>query len=1035
MIQQINHPPMEKFIPTFLLALLIGLVAMPEATAQIAVRGRVLDNKTEQPLPGVTVLVKGTNNGTVTDVDGNFSLAVPSAASVLVFSFVGYNVEEVPVGSNTNISISLVENVDQLDELVVTALGIEKDTRGLTYTTQRVGGEELSRAKDPNLMNSLSGKIAGVTINRSAAGVGGSVKVNIRGNRSALGSNQPLYVIDGIPLLNSSPSQPLNAFGGDRNTAGRDGGDGIANLNPDDIESINVLKGASASALYGSQAANGVIVITTKRGKKGLSRLDFSSNVTMEQPIMLQEFQNQYGQPLNDSGSRNTTSPFSWGPALSGNEPTVDVQDFFRTGSSYINSLAFTGGTENAQTYFSYANTYSRGIVPTSDFKRHNFTLRQSTQLFDSKLKIDANINYLTQKAHNRPTSGFYFNPLTGLYLFPRGVDFQQYEDGFEVEDPGRRLMGQNWAFQEPTQQNPYWILNRNANDDTRNRIIASTTLKYNILPWINVQGRVSVDRISDLYTHKIYATTVITPENGRYIREEQVQQQFYGDLLLNVNQQFNDVSLAATLGGSINDSRAKGETFDSFNAGLNFANVFTLANIRPGSTITELDNRRQLQALFASVQLGYKDMVYLDLTGRNDWASTLAFTPNSSYFYPSIGTTFIVDEMLALPAAVSLAKIRASYASVGNDAPQYFTNPLHYISPGGNIDFNTEAPFTDLKPEISSSLELGADLGLFSNRLELNLTYYKTNTRDQVLRIRTSAGTLYSYRYINAGDIQNKGVEAMLNYAVLKGDGLNWSAGINFWKNKNEVLELSDELDDNMVILTEQGSTSYSNALNVGGAFGDLYGFVLDRADNGSLYVAEDGTPLKKTNEDGELVLERLGNPNPKWQLGFTNNLSYKGLNLNFLIDARVGGEVVSLTQAVLDEYGVSQATAEARNVGGVAVPAIVKETGEPFAGSIPAEKYYGGIAGRDGVSAEYVYSATNVRLRELSLGYQFPATLGFVKNLQLSFVARNLFFLYNEAPYDPEISMSTGNNLQGVDIFSLPTTRSYGLNLKVSF
>ncbi|AHM63270.1 putative outer membrane protein [Flammeovirgaceae bacterium 311] len=1026
---------MEKLLHIFFLALLFGLAALPPAHAQLAVSGRVLETKSAQPLPGVTVLVKGTSTGTVTDVDGRFSLAVPNAATVLVFSFVGYNVEEVPVGNNTTFTVSLIESVDQLEELVVTALGIEKDTRGLAYTTQQLGGEELTRAKDPNLMNSLAGKVAGVTINRSAAGVGGSVKVNIRGNRSASGANQPLYVIDGIPLLNSSPSQPLNAFGGDRNTAGRDGGDGIANLNPDDIESINVLKGASASALYGSQAANGVIVITTKRGKKGVSRIDFSSNVTMEQPILLQDFQRQYGQPLNDDGSRNTTSPYSWGPELSGNEPVVDVKDFFRTGTSLINSLAFTGGTEHAQTYFSYANTYSEGILPTSDFKRHNFTLRQSTQLFDSKLRIDANINYLTQKAHNRPTSGFYFNPLTGLYLFPRGADFNQYSENFEVENIERRLMGQNWAFQEPTQQNPYWILNRNASDDNRNRIIGSATLKYNILPWMNVQGRLSVDRISDLFTHKIHATSVITPENGRYIREEQVQQQFYGDLLLNVNQQFNNISLSATLGTSINDTHIQGETFDSYNEGLHFANVFTVANLRPGSTITEISSRRQLQAVFASAQLGYKDVVYLDLTGRNDWASTLAFTPNGSYFYPSVGTTFILNEMITMPAAVSLAKLRASYASVGNDVPLFVTNPTHYISPGGNADFNTEAPFTDLKPEISSSLEFGADIGLFNNRLALNLTYYNTHTENQFLRIRTSSGTLYSYRYINAGDIQNKGVEAMLNYALVKNDRFSWTAGLNFSRNKNEVLELSNELDDDMVILTEQGSTSYSSVLKVGGSFGDIYGFVLDRADNGSLYVTEDGTPVKKRNEDGVLELERLGNPNPTWQLGVNNNISYRGINLDFLIDARVGGEVVSLTQAVMDQYGVSQATAEARNAGGIDVPAIVQETGEPFAGKIPADKYYGGIAGRDGVSSEYVYSATNVRLRELALGYQFPASLGFVKNLQLSFVARNLFFLYNEAPYDPEISMSTGNNLQGVDIFGVPTTRSYGLNLKVSF
>ncbi len=1021
---------MKKFLQTLCLALLFGFLVLPEAMAQLTVNGRVLEAKSDQPLPGVTVLVKGTSNGTVTDVDGNFSLAVPDANAVLLFSFVGYNTEEVTVGSQTSFSIELVESEDQLETVVVTALGIEKDTRGLAYTTQQLGGEELTTAKDPNLMNSLAGKVAGVTINRSAAGVGGSVKVNIRGNRSASGSNQPLYVIDGIPMLNSSPSQPLNAFGGDRNTGGRDGGDGIANLNPEDIESINVLKGASAAALYGSQAANGVILITTKKGKSGASRIDFSSNATMEQPMLLPSLQNKYGQPLNDDGTLNTGSPFSWGPALSAGAPATDIADFYQTGTTYINSLSFTGGTENTQTYLSYANTSSDGIVPTSEFDKHNFTLRQSTKLYDNKLSIDANINYLNQKAHNRPSSGLYFNPLTGLYLFPRGVDLQQYKDQFEKENTVRRLMQQNWAFMDPIRQNPYWILNRNANDDARNRLIASATLKYNFLPWLNLQGRLSIDRIQDLYTQNIYATSVeaLAPANGRYIREDVEQRQIYGDLLLNMNQQFGDISLSASVGGSINDGLTQGEIIDSYSAGMHYANVFTLANLKAGSTIQENSDRRQLQAVFATAQLGYKDMLYLDLTGRNDWASTLAFTPNQSYFYPSVGATAIVSDMLALPGTISLAKLRASYASVGNDVPLYVTNPLHSISPGGNIDFNTEKPFTDLKPEISSSFEFGTDIGLFADRLSLSLTYYKTNTKNQYFRINANEGTLYSFFYINAGNIQNKGVEAMLNYGVVRGTDFNWNMGFNFSRNINEVLKLSPELGDR-VDLTEQGSSSYSNGLEVGGSFGDIYGLGLARNDNGVLLVSANGAPIKSTK------LEKLGNPNPDWQLGYHNNFSYKGINLDFLIDARVGGEVISLTQAILDEYGVSQATADARNAGGVNVPAIVQETGEPFVGKIPADVYYGGIAGRDGATAAYVYSATNVRLRELSLGYKFPNKLGLLKDLQLSFVARNLFFLYNEAPYDPEISMSTGNNLQGVDIFGVPTTRSYGLNLKVSF
>ena len=1026
---------MKKHLPTLYLALLFGLLSLPEAMAQISVSGKVLNFTDSEPLPGVTVLVKGTSNGTVTDVDGNFSLSVPDAASVLVFSFVGYNVQEIAVGNKTKLTVKLMENIDQLEAVVVTALGIEKDTRGLAYTTQQVDGEELTRAKDPNLMNALSGKIAGVNINRSAGGVGGSVKVNIRGNRSAIGGNQPLYVIDGIPMLNSTPSQPLNAFGGDRNVAGRDGGDGIANLNPDDIESINVLKGASASALYGSQAANGVILITTKKGKSGTARIEFSSNVSAETPLLLPEFQSRYGQKTAGSSA-------SWGPALAKDAPVAKAEDFFQTGVTYINSIALTGGTENAQTYFSYANTSSDGILPTSEYHRNNFTLRQSTQLFDSKLRIDANINYLTQRAQNRPSSGLYFNPLVGTYLFPRGLDFAQYENAYEVFNDERKIMAQNWyvagSDAEDFNQNPYWLLNRTPREDTRNRIIGAVTLRYNIFSWMNIQGRLNVDRVSDEFTNHIYAFSHpnLSHENGRYIKEDRVETQVYSDILLNVNQQFNDFSLAASVGASINDNQLETDIKDSGRAGLKIANVFTASNMLEGSVRSEQFFRKQLQGVFGTAQIGYKDMVYLDLTGRNDWSSALAFTPNTSYFYPSVGMTFIINEMLPMPAAINLAKLRASYARVGNDVPAYVTNPSHTQGPDGEIIKNDAAPFIALKPEMSSSLEFGGDFKFFANRLNLSLTYYKTNTTDQYFPIVGSNTTGYKIYYINAGDIQNSGVEALLGYTMLRGDNLNWTTTLNFSRNKNKILELSPELNDEFV-LTEAGSNSYQSKIELGGSYGDFYGPALQRAPNGAIYVNPDGSPVPTE----EFV--KLGNPNPAWQLGFLNELSWKGLNFSFLIDARVGGQVMSITQAMMDAYGVSQVTADARAAGGVDVPAIIvaqeTEGGEvtpekPFEGKIDAETYYSAVGNRSGISGEYVYSATNVRMREISLGYTFQK-LAFAKNVRLSVVGRNLFFLKRNAPYDPEISMSTGNNLQGIDVFGLPTTRSVGLNLSVTF
>ncbi len=1027
---------MKNFLLISLMALFLSCWTISNAYSQQSVSGRVV-GVLEEALPGVTVLEKGTANGATTDVNGRYSLAVTGPEAVLVFSFIGYNTQEIKVRNQSQLDVQLEEDLQELEEVVVTALGIEKDSRGLSYTTQQLGGEELTKARDPNLMNSLAGKVAGVNINRSAGGVGGSVKVNIRGNRSATGGNQPLYVIDGVPLLNSSPAQPLNAFGGDRNVAGRDGGDGIANLNPDDIESINVLKGASASALYGSQAANGVILITTKKGKKGASSIRFSSNATIEQPLILPDFQRKYGQTA--PGSKN-----SWGEALPSGAPVVDVEDFYRTGATFINSLAITGGSENSQTYFSYANTTSEGILPTSEYHKNNFTFRQSTRLFDEKLAVDANISYLVQNATNRPSSGLYFNPLVGLYLFPRGVDFQPYEDDFEVFNEERKLMAQNWftlgSDADDFNQNPYWLLNRTAREDSRNRVIGSVSMRYKIMPWMYLQGRLNVDRVSDNYRNEIYAFTHpnLAHANGRYIRETGVERQVYSDLLLNINQQFGSISLSAAVGGSINDHVREGDIMDSERIGLHYANVFTAANLVGNTLRKEIYTHQQIQALFATAQLGYREMIFLDLTGRNDWASSLAFTPNGSYFYPSAGLTLVLSEMLSMPASVSLAKIRGSYARVGNDVPAYVTNPLNSIGPDGTIIYNDEAPFTDLKPEISSSIEFGADLGLLNNRLKLSLTWYKTNTTNQYFRIATSNASGYSFRYINAGNIENRGIEALLNYQFIRSESFNWSSSLNFSRNVNEVKELSPEIND-LFRLTEAGSNNYESRIEVGGSFGDIYGLALQRAPDGSIYVNEDGSPVPTE----EFV--KLGNPNPDWLMGWNNEFDYKGVALSFLLDARVGGEVMSLTQAMLDAYGVSQQTADARDAGGVGVPATIvaerNEAGEiitperPYNGKIPAQAYYSAVGGRAGITGEYVYSATNVRLREFSLGYRFPQKMGIFENLQLSLVGRNLFFLYNEAPYDPEISMSTGNNLQGIDVFSLPTTRSYGLNLKVNF
>ncbi|WP_212006388.1 SusC/RagA family TonB-linked outer membrane protein [Chitinophaga sp. HK235] len=988
------------------------------------ISGTVRDNK-GTPLPGVSVQIKGATKGAQTNASGQYHLSA-KAGDVLVFSSIGFAPREVTVGTSASVDVRLEENVKGLNELVVTALGVKKTAKSLTYSTQRLGGEELTTAKDANLMNSISGKAAGITVSRSGSGVGGSVKVTLRGNKSAQSTNQPLYVIDGIPMTNYSTQQPNSTWGGNGTITfapGRDGGDGISNLNPDDVESVSVLKGASASALYGSQAANGVILITTKKGKSGTSKVEFSSGFTLDKIAYKPKLQNSYGATKDGSTQ-------SWGPEITNAHD--NVSDFFRNGNTWINSINFTAGNEKAQTYISYANTNANGVMPGNDLNRHNFTFRETAKFLNDKLTLDGNVNIITQKLDNGPVTGLYFNPLTGLYLFPRGRDMAPYKDSYTKFDPIRQIDLQNWPFNEDVQQNPYWIVNRNTSQARRNRTLFNASAKYDIADWLYVQARGNMDRTNDTYDGQFYAGThgVLSGPNGRYIMSDLTTTQFYGDLIVNANRHFGNFKLNALLGTSINDTRTKGMNGDSFNGDLYVANFFTLQNMTAGSQIqTVPENHSQLQAVFGNVNLSYKDLVFLDLSGRNDWSSNLAYTGNGSYFYPSAGLSFMLHQLLNLPEPVSYAKLRGSYAAVGNTVPWYVTNPLNRLgNVGGTFVFNNQAPFKELKPEKTKSLEIGTEWRFLQDRLNFDFTYYKTNTTNQYFQIAVPPGTGYAFRFINAGNIQNSGFEVVLGYNVIKTDKFRWNTSLNYSQNKNKVIELADNIDQ--FVLTPQGSNTFASIIAKGGSYGDIYGKVLKRDESGRVIIGKDG-PLVSSD------LALVGNPNPKWQGGWSNNLSYKDFTLSFLIDGKFGGKVMSMTEAVLDKYGVSERTAEGRKNGGVAINGVGENTKETIS-KIDAAQWYGVIGGRDGVSGEYMYDATVVRFRELSLGYAVPSRAlgrGFVKNLRFSLVGRNLFYISKKAPFDPEISMSTGNGLSGVDMFALPATRSFGFNLNVGF
>ena len=977
--------------------------------AQKKVSGVVMDKDANMPLIGCNVVEKGTTNGTVTDLDGNYTLEVGDNAT-LQFSYLGMSTLEEPLNGRTVINVDMVSDSQKIDEVVVTAMGIQRKAKSLTYATQQVSNQELTRAKDANMINSLQGKAAGLVITPNATGAGGSSKIILRGNKSAFGNNQPLIVVDGIPMNNPKTTQLEGEY------EGRDGGDALGNLNPDDIASMNVLKGASAAALYGSMAANGVIMITTKRGRDGAARVDFSSNITIETPLAAPKLQGRYGAIKNG----DQLSAKSWGERINDNDSEAKdrLNDFFRTGSTYINSITINGGTERVQSFMSYANTTALGMLPTKDFQRHNMTARETFKLFKDRLTLDASLSYITQKATNRPHGGTYINPLTGAYTFPVNGNWQDYKENFEVYDGARNLNAQNWYTSlDDFTANPYWVLNRIKSKEKRDRIMASITGKLKVTDWLNIQGRLSVDNTFDRFERKWHATTyeAWAPKgNGRYRQERFDAKQFYGDLMANFNKTWNEKwELNASVGTSFMQTQVQNMILDSDKLGLVLPNVFLPENIGGNGNQKTTNPKKRLNSVFGTVQFGYNGMIYLDVTGRNDWASSLAYTNNFSYFYPSVGLTLLLNEMIPMSEKINLLKVRGSYSVVGNDVEAYITHPMDHYNLG-QLEPNTKQPFTEMKPEKMHSMEFGLDLAMFDSRLNFDITYYKTNNKNQYFSIDAPLASGYESYYINAGNIQNTGFESSISYRWDFNSDWSWKPEFNISYNDNKIKELSDKLKDGVQLGSGAGVRFM---LKEGGSFGDIYGKSLKR-ENGMI-VTNGGAPVLGEEE-------YLGNVNSDWHMGFGNTITYKDFNLYFLIDGSFGGNVVSMTQSYLDSFGVTEVTADARDNGGV-------DLGDGT--MMDAQKFYEATAGKDKAVGEYVYSATNIRLRELSLGYTFRNLLGASKNLNLSFVARNLFFFYKDSPFDPALSVSTANGWQGFDSFGMPASRSYGINLKVTF
>ena len=995
--------------------------SMPQAVQQNGnhkVTGRVVDSAGE-PLIGATIMVEGTKEGAVTDIDGNFTINTTSKAK-LVISYVGYTTQTILVGDKTTIDVTLKEVANTMNEVVVTALGIKRAEKALSYNVQSVGSNELTRNKDANFVNSLNGKVAGVSISKSASGVGGATRVIMRGAKSIEGDNNVLYVIDGIPIFNFSGGRDSGIMG-----EGRVSSEGIADLNPEDIESISVLAGPSAAALYGSNAANGAILITTKKGKEGRVDISFSSSADFSSPLLMPEFQNTYGNKLG--------SYESWGEKLATPSSYDPKKDFFRTGTNFINALTLNMGNEFNQTFASVATTNSRGIVPNNTYDRYNFTIRNTTRMFKNKVQLDLGASYIKQKDNNMVSQGEYWNPIVAAYLFPRGESFEGIKT-FERYDNVRNFPTQYWPISDSrfANQNPYWTAYRNLAPDDKDRFMFNAGLTYNIFDWLSVAGRIRLDKTFITSERKIYASSFnyFAKEKGAYDYYDYKDHQTYIDAIANINKTFGKFSLAANVGYSYSDYASLTRGYGG-NLVL-VPNKFSLNNINPtDSKIREAggDSKVRNVAAFASAELGWRSMVYLTLTGRNDWNSRLVNSSEESFFYPSVGLSGIISEMTKLPSFISYLKVRGSYTEVGSPVSRSGMTPGTITTPivGGSLKSTDIYPFTDYKAERTKSYEFGLT-ARFWKKLSFDFTWYRSNTYNQTFIGELPESSGYKAVYLQAGNVENRGIEMSLGYSDNFG-GLQWNSSLVYSKNVNEIKEMVKDyhhpLSPKPINIPEVSKDNGRVLLKVGGSINDIYARkVLAKDNQGFVNVSPSGGMSLETVEP-----IYLGKTTPDFTMGWNNNFTYKNFGLSFLINARFGGVVTSSTQALLDRFGVSKASADARDAGGVMIP---------NQGLYDAKKYYTLVAtGENDLAGYYTYSATNVRLQELTLSYKFNSKLfnNVIKDLTLSFVATNPWMIYCKAPFDPELTASTGTYGQGNDYFMQPSLKSYGFSVKFKF
>lgn len=1003
------------------------------------------------PVAGASVVIKGTTNGTMTDMDGHFTLEGVKKGDIIQISFIGFATQDIPYTGQTTLNVKMQEDTQKLDEVVVTALGMKRDKKALGYAMQELKGDELLSSREPNLANSLSGKVSGLQIVRSSNGVGGSSKIVLRGNSSLTGSNQPLIVVDGTPMDNFTGGVD-DVWG----NSGADMGNGLSDINPEDIESMTVLKGASAAALYGSRAGNGVILITTKSGKKneGIG-ITVNAGITTESIFLKPDMQNSFGQ--GSVGAYDNQSRLSWGPKAEGQMVTDwlgrqvplqtydNIDAFFRTGTSFNEGVSFQQNIKGTSVFTSINRSDDAGITPESKLNKTNITLRATTFLDEAeKWKIDAKVNYINMNAHNRPIQGVNpSNAFNTIYNLPRSLNVKEFKNS--VDEEGNMIW---WDASKNPQENPYWVTKYRQNNDTRNRLLGNVALKYAPTNWFDIELRGGTDYYTTTKNEKVYAGGNTSPRGLYNEGSETFYENNYSFLATARKDNLIDrLGGFVTFGGNL--MMQKRTKMNASAGELLVPNLFSLNNGVNKPTVTSELIRRKMNSLYGSLQLNWDGYLFLDVTARNDWSSTMS-KANRSYFYPSVSLSAVISDMLPkiggeMPEWFTFAKVRASFAEVGNDLDPYqlYNNFTVGKDENGNT---TAAPGNVLfdstvRSELIKSWEAGFDVRFFNNRLGLDAAWYKTNATRQLLNLPMDPFSGYSSRKVNAGNIQNEGVEVSLNGAILDNPkGLNWNATAQFSLNRNKIIDLYPGVTlydiktlDAIQIVAVQGSY-----------YGDIYGQTFQRVEDknspyyGQQIVGEDGLPLITTDKS------KVGNQSPDWMLGLTNNFAYKGFNLSFLIDFRIGGDLYSATASNLYSRGNAAGTVVNGGRESFVVPNSVVQTPDGYKENTVAvtpQNYWEriGSTGNYGLPEMYTYDATNIRLRNITLGYDFNRAMLSktpFQRLRLSATCNNVWMIhYNLPGIDPESVSATNTNATGFENGAAPTSRSFTFNVTVGF